>query len=373
MVEASFWRGKKVLVTGHTGFKGSWLSLWLLKLGARVLGIGLAPNTTPSLFERLGLAEHLDHRIGDIRDREYVKNAVVTWQPDVIFHLAAQPLVRRSYIEAVETWDTNVMGTIHVLEAAKQVTRPLAVVAITTDKCYLNREWVYGYRENDPLGGHDPYSSSKAGAEIAIASWRDSFFNDPRIPVGIASARAGNVIGGGDWAEDRIVPDAIRSLLRQEAIPVRNPRATRPWQHVLEPLGGYLVLGQRLYEGLGEPDRAGVRSAFNFGPALSSNRTVRELVEGILRSWPGEWLDRSDPNAVHEATLLNLVTDKAFHTLGWQPIWDFDRTVRETVEWYRLASEFDAGDGERFRALTQQQIDRYQADLHERILQPLNL
>jgi CDP-glucose 4,6-dehydratase len=373
MVESRFWQGKKVLVTGHTGFKGSWLSLWLLNLGAQVMGISLAPNTNPSLFEQLGLAEHLDHRIGDIRDRQSLKTAVARWQPDLVFHLAAQPLVRRSYIESVETWETNVMGTIHVLEAVKQVTVPCAVVAITTDKCYQNREWMYGYRENDPLGGHDPYSSSKAAAEIAIASWRASFFTDPLIPIGIASARAGNVIGGGDWAEDRIVPDAIRSLVRQEAIPVRNPRSTRPWQHVLEPLGGYLVLGQKLYEGLGEPDRSGVRSAFNFGPALSSNRTVRELVECILQYWPGSWQDRSNPNAVHEAALLNLVTDKAFHTLGWQSVWDFERTIRETVTWYRQADQFAPGDRSLFQTLTRQQIESYQADLNKKALPLVNI
>lgn len=367
MVSKSFWQQKKVLVTGHTGFKGSWLSLWLLNLGAEVKGLSLASNTNPALFEQLGLAHHLNHHLGDIRDRELVKHSVSEWQPDIIFHLAAQPLVRRSYIESVETWNTNVMGTIHVLEALKHLTQPCAAVFITTDKCYENREWVYGYRESDPLGGYDPYSSSKAGAELAIASWRNSFFKTSQIPIGIASVRAGNVIGGGDWAEDRIVPDAMRSLMQKEGIPVRSPQSTRPWQHVLEPLGGYLLLAQRIYEQLMTPDwtqdRQKLYSAFNFGPLLSSNRTVRDLVECILQHWSGSWLDKSNPAEVHEAKLLNLVTDKAFHTLGWQPVWDFERTVRETVTWYREASQIVPGNCNQFQDLTIRQIEKYQADI----------
>jgi CDP-glucose 4,6-dehydratase len=358
-----FWQGKKVLVTGHTGFKGSWLSFWLLHLGAEVKGLSLAPNTMPSLFEQLDLAKHLNHQLGDIRDLELVRQAIAQWQPDLVFHLAAKPLVRRSYLESVETWNANVMGTIHLLESLKHLSHPCAAVFVTTDKCYENREWVYGYRENDPLGGHDPYSSSKAAAELAISSWRDSFFSEPRTSIGIASARAGNVIGGGDWAEDRIVPDAIRSLLRKEAIPVRNPISTRPWQHVLEPLGGYLLLGQRLYESLSELDHSGLHGAFNFGPDLSSNRTVRDLVERILQSWPGTWVDRSNSKAIHEARLLNLVTDKAFHSLGWQSAWNFERTVRETVDWYRQASQFEPKNREGFQTLTRQQIEQYQTDI----------
>lgn len=370
MVDFSFWQGKKVFVTGHTGFKGSWLSLWLIHLGAKVTGISLAPNTNPALFDQLGLVQLLDHRIGDIRDRVHINQQVTQIKPDVIFHMAAQPLVRHSYIESVETWDTNVMGTINVLDALKHLNNPCAAVFVTTDKCYQNQEWVYGYRESDPLGGHDPYSSSKAAAELAIASWRDSFFNNLQIPI--ASVRAGNVVGGGDWAEDRIVPDAMRSLLFQEAIPIRNPRSTRPWQHVLEPLGGYLLLGQKLYESLatGVKDLHG---AFNFGPSLSSNRTVQELVESILQSWTGSWCDRSNPNAVHEATLLNLVTDKAFHLLDWQPVWNFERTVKETVDWYYQTSEFNPNDHRRFQDLTQEQIMRYQKDIASLKIQHLYL
>jgi len=362
----SFWQGKKVFLTGHTGFKGSWLSFWLLNLGAQVRGLSLAP-TEDGLFNQLDLGSQLDNCIGDIRNRELVKEMVTEWQPDIVFHLAAQPLVRRSYIEPVETWDTNVLGTIHVLEALKHLVKPCAAVLITTDKCYENKEWVYGYRENDPLGGYDPYSSSKAAAEIAIASWRNSFFSNSQIPIGIASVRAGNVIGGGDMAEDRIVPDAIRSLKKAEPIPVRNPIATRPWQHVLEPLGGYLLLGERIYQQLLTPDwqkdPQQLYGAFNFGPSLASNRTVRDLVECILENWSGSWLDCSDPHAVHEAKLLNLVTDKAFHRLNWQPVWDFERTVTETVIWYHKASQISLGDSAKFRALTREQIESYQAEL----------
>ena len=288
MVKKAFWQGKKVLVTGHTGFKGSWLSLWLLNLGSRVMGISLAPNTRPALFDQIGLAKEVDHHLGDIRDGELIKEKVAIWQPDIIFHLAAQPLVRRSYIEPLETWNTNVMGTINVLEALKQLTQPCTLVSITTDKCYLNREWVYGYRETDPLGGHDPYSSSKAGAELAIASWRESFFNHATIPIGIASSRAGNVIGGGDWSEDRILPDTIRSLQAGEAIPVRNPRSTRPWQHVLEPLGGYLLLAQRIYEGLSTPEKnRALQGAYNFGPGScfqqNCTRSCRMYLKILVR------------------------------------------------------------------------------------------
>jgi CDP-glucose 4,6-dehydratase len=357
VVETSFWKDKKVLVTGHTGFKGAWLSLWLLHLGAKIRGVSLPPNTTPSLFDQLGLVDHLDHHIGDVRDGELIHSLIKDWQPDVVFHLAAQPLVRRSYVEPVETWDVNVLGTIHVLEALKDISHSCAAVFITTDKCYQNREWIYGYRENDALGGHDPYSSSKAAAELAIASWRNSFFSQSDTPVGIASVRAGNVIGGGDWAEDRIVPDAMRSLSRGEAIPVRNPSATRPWQHVLEPLCGYLMLAQRLYE-----DKQKFCTSFNFGPGLDSNRAVRELVESFLQHWPGSWLDCSNDNAVHEARLLHLVTDKAFHLLGWQPIWNFERTIKETVLWYRVANQISAVNTTKIRELTLLQIECYLSD-----------
>ena len=340
--DPAFWQGKRVLLTGHTGFKGSWLALWLCELGARVTGFALAPDTDPSLFDQLGLAGRLDHHVGDLRDPAALSALVAAVQPEVVLHLAAQPLVRRSYAEPVLTWDTNVLGTIHLIEALRPLAHPCAAVLITTDKVYRNNEWLYGYRENDPLGGHDPYSSSKAAAELAISSWRASYcgslpHQSPHLRL--ASARAGNVIGGGDWAADRIIPDTVRSLRAGEPITLRNPGATRPWQHVLEPLGGYLALA----EALAEPsDGLAMAEAFNFGPQLEANRPVRELVEQALAHWPGTWIDASDPSAPHEAGLLNLVVDKAHHRLGWSPRWDFATTTARTLQWYRRVIE--AGD-----------------------------
>ena len=332
-----FWCGKKVLVTGHTGFKGSWLCSWLLKLGAEVIGISLDFPSQPALFEQLEIESQIVHHIADIRDNQTLKALIDQTNPDVVFHLAAQPLVRHSYYKPIYTWETNVLGTIHILECLRNLDRPCAVILVTTDKCYENREWIYGYREVDSLGGYDPYSSSKAAAEIAINSWRRSFFNHADNLVGIASVRAGNVIGGGDWAIDRIVPDAIRALHKGQTIPVRNPTATRPWQHVLEPLSGYLLLAERIYEALVRQNKDHLKqlcTAFNFGPRLDSNRSVQDLVLQILQHWPGSWSDQSDPNALHEAGLLNLVTDKAYHVLGWQPRWDFETTVLRTTHWY---------------------------------------
>ncbi len=326
--------GKKVFVTGHTGFKGSWLSEWLLQLGATVHGYALAPDTTPSLFNQLGLANRMEHEVADIRDAEAVSKSIRSFQPDFIFHLAAQPLVRRSYAIPVETYETNVMGTINVLEALRSLAStfqlqqsPVTVIVVTTDKVYENHESGRAYEEADPLGGHDPYSSSKAMAEIATAAYRDSYFQ--KGPVRVASARAGNVIGGGDWAEDRIVPDAMRALDGGCAIPVRNPGAVRPWQHVLEPLSGYLLLASRLAQ---DPS---VASSFNFGPGPEANRSVRDLSEEILKHRQGAWKDVSDPGALHEATFLNLSINKAREILGWTPRWDFATTAEKTVSWYR--------------------------------------
>lgn len=351
------YQGKRVLLTGHTGFKGAWLAEWLLGLGASVTGLALPPATEPALFTQLGLANRLDHRIGDIRDLATVQKVVAECQPEYVFHLAAQALVRLSYEQPVETYATNVLGTAHVLEAVRLAKKPCTVVAITTDKCYENREWVHSYREEDAMGGYDPYSSSKGAAELVISAYRRSFFSAGGGPdIRLASARAGNVIGGGDWATDRIVPDCIRALQRGEAIPVRNKVATRPWQHVLEPLSGYLWLGAQL----GADARAAaspLASAFNFGPALTSNRTVAALVQEVLNHWPGRWEDRSDPHAVHEAKLLNLATDKAFHFLRWQPAWAFEPTIGQTVGWYReqLENQRDAC------TLTVRQISEYSA------------
>lgn len=351
------YRGKRVLVTGHTGFKGSWLCEWLLSLGADVTGFALDPATSPALFAQLGLSGRMQDHRGDVRDLGAVTKVVSETRPDFIFHLAAQPLVRLSYDQPVETYATNVMGTVHVLEAVRRAGRPCVVVAITTDKCYENKEWVHSYREEDPMGGYDPYSSSKGAAELVIASYRRSYFSGPDSPVKLASVRAGNVIGGGDWALDRIVPDCIRALQRGESIPVRNKIATRPWQHVLEPLSGYLWLGACLSSSQLSAFGSQLSSAFNFGPALSSNRTVAELVREILKHWPGEWIDQSDPKAVHEAKLLNLATDKAHHFLGWKPAWDFEQTIEATVSWYREAAATPSA----IHALTLGQISDYVA------------
>jgi len=348
--------GRRVLVTGHTGFKGSWLTQWLLELGAKVSGFSLPPPTSPALFEQLQLAGRIDHHLGDVRDANAVARLVEETRPDVVFHLAAQPLVRTSYEIPLETYQTNVMGTAHVLDALRLANRPCVAVIITTDKCYENREWDHAYREEDPLGGYDPYSSSKACAELIVLAYRRSFFQ--KSPILVASARAGNVIGGGDWALDRIVPDAIRSLQRDETIPVRNPVATRPWQHVLEPLSGYLWLAARLLEESGDPCSAAAHqltTAFNFGPDLASNQPVRQLVEEILKHWPGSWRDHSTADALHEAGRLNLARERAFHSLDWQPVWDFSTTIERTVHWYRENTR----DATQTPALTAQDIDRY--------------
>ncbi|MDP2139064.1 MAG: CDP-glucose 4,6-dehydratase [Candidatus Didemnitutus sp.] len=329
------YRGKRVLVTGHTGFKGSWLCEWLLALGADVTGLALPPATTPALFDELGLSSRMKDRRGDIRDLATVRAAVDAAKPDFIFHLAAQPLVRLSYSQPVETYATNIMGTVHLLEAVRLAGIRCAVVVVTTDKCYENTERTHAYREDEPMGGHDPYSSSKGAAELVVSAYRRSYFSAADSLVRLASARAGNVIGGGDWALDRIVPDCIRSLQRGEVIPVRNRHATRPWQHVLEPLSGYLWLGAQLAASAPCGELA---SAYNFGPTTDATRPVAALVEEVLRHWPGKWEDRTDSKAMHEATLLSLSIEKAARVLGWKPVWDFAATITHTVEWYRFVS-----------------------------------
>ena len=338
MINFSFWKDRRVLLTGHTGFKGSWLTLWLLHLGAEVWGYALPPDGNYPLFDDLSLAKQFEkfhHHVGDLRDLVRSR-ACYQVQPEVVFHLAAQPLVRLSYRDPLSTWSINVQGSLHVLEALKSLNHPCSVM-VTTDKVYANREWDYGYREDDRLGGHDPYSASKAAAELAIQSWRSSFCgpgDHQTTNLLIATARAGNVIGGCDWAKERIVPDAMRALAAGESIPVRNSRATRPWQHVLEPLGGYMLLAEHL--AFAGSTYAG---AFNFGPPQASNRSVRELVEEALQHWPGDWQDYSDTKAPHEAGRLHLQTDKAYHQLRWRPIWDFSTTVARTVAWYRAVHQ----------------------------------
>jgi CDP-glucose 4,6-dehydratase len=347
---------RRVLITGHTGFKGAWLTEWLLELGAEVRGYSLDPPTEPSLFEQLGLERRIGPGSGEVLDRTDLSSRLQEWQPEFIFHLAAQSLVRRSYQYPVETFSTNVMGTVHLLEALRQLDHPCTAVIITSDKCYQNREWVYGYRENDPLGGADPYSASKAMAEIATEAYRQSFFQ--KGTMRIASARGGNVIGGGDWAEDRIVPDSIRALQSGKPIPVRNQQACRPWQHVLEPLGGYLQLAARLAQLQTREDLQTYGSAFNFGPQSRSSRSVGELVEAILACWPGSYAEETAGSSPHEAQRLALCTDKAQSLLGWRSRWDFNTTVRETVSWYRRVHG-----GEDPRTVTLEQIHRYGAAL----------
>lgn len=335
MLDPCFWQDRRVFITGHTGFKGSWLLLWLLQLGARVNGYSLAAKPEPNLFRCLwpALQGEFINIEADLANRSALQHAILKTQPEVVVHLAAQALVRESYRDPLSTWQTNVQGSLNLLEALKTLQIPCAVVMVTTDKVYVNREWEHSYRETDRLGGHDPYSASKAAAELAIQSWRSSFCGPAshQTPhLRIATARAGNVIGGGDWAADRIVPDAMRALASQHPVRVRNPMATRPWQHVLEPIGGYLLLAEQLLTSTSPPCEA-----FNFGPPLSSNRPVRELVDTMLHQWAGAWELDQQTEELHEAGLLNLAIDKAHHQLGWKPRWDFETTVVRTVGWYR--------------------------------------
>jgi CDP-glucose 4,6-dehydratase len=325
------YRGRRVLLTGHTGFKGSWLALWLQRLGAEVTGLALDPDSQPSHWDllQLGIA---DHRI-DIRDAAAVAATVRAADPEIVFHLAAQPLVRRSYRDPVETWSTNLMGTVNVLEACRQALSLRAIVVVTTDKCYENREWEWGYRESDPLGGHDPYSASKAATELAVASYRAAFFHTPKAPL-LASARAGNVIGGGDWAEDRLVPDLVRAVTAGTIMEIRSPGATRPWQHVLEPLSGYLCLGRMLLAGHRE-----CADAWNFGPDSDSNRSVGDVLALLQKQWPAvRWQATSQPQP-HEARLLHLDSAKARQRLGWKPVWSLDDSLNATSDWYRAYLE----------------------------------
>lgn len=324
----TFWNGKRVLITGHTGFKGAWLSELLLGKGAELLGLALASDGKDSLHDRLSLERRMSGVLLDIRDAAALAREVRGFRPEIVLHLAAQSLVRRSYRDPVGTWASNVMGTVNLLEALRSLDQPVTVVIVTTDKVYENNEWAFAYREIDPLGGHDPYSASKAATELVAASWRQSFGN---ADLKIATARAGNVIGGGDWAEDRLVPDIVRALQAGSTIDIRNPASIRPWQHVLDPLKGYLMLAEKLHE----TSDGGFQSAYNFGPEPADIHSVQRLVETMLRHWPGHWTDASDPDAVHEAGRLSLSIDKARCELGWSPVWSFEDAVERTVHWYR--------------------------------------
>lgn len=349
---AFFWAGKKVFLTGHTGFKGGWLAVWLHKLGAQVHGFSLDTPTTPSFFDIAQVAKVLatDTR-GDIRDYRVLEAAMKKVGPDVVFHLAAQPLVRASYREPLETLNTNIMGTAHLLEAARQISSLKAILIITTDKCYENCEWIYPYREIDPLGGHDPYSASKACAEIVAASYRASFFAKANA-ISVATARAGNVIGGGDWAEDRLIPDCIRAFSNGEGVELRYPEAIRPWQHVLDPLAGYIMLAESL-SGEAAPNFA---EGWNFGPDASGDATVGEVAKRAATLWGNGKITLPESSGQpHEAELLRLDITKARSRLRWQPRWPFDRALKETVGWYKAWHT-----GENMRAYTLAQIAAFE-------------
>jgi len=329
-VNRSFWNGKKVFLTGHTGFKGSWLALWLQSMGAIVKGYALTPSTNPALFIEANVAEQMDSVIGDIRDLEVLKRNMISFNPDILIHMAAQPLVRLSYVEPVDTYTTNVIGTVNVLEAARLCKNLKAIVSVTTDKCYENKEWPWGYRENEPMGGHDPYSSSKGCAELVTSAYRRSFFYT-KDTAAVASARAGNVIGGGDWAEDRIVPDILRAFENETPVIIRNPMATRPWQHVLEPLSGYLVLAERLYE-----DGEEYAEAWNFGPKDEDCQPVSGILNKMVANWGNgaSWMLDENENP-HEAGFLKLDCSKAASRLNWQPKWNLEHTLDLITDWHQ--------------------------------------
>ncbi len=352
----AFWRDKKVFLTGHTGFKGSWLSLWLQQMGAQVTGFALQPPTSPSLFKVAKVEQGMESIIRDIRDGSALSKAMLDAMPEIVIHIAAQPLVRYSYSEPVETYATNVMGTVNVLEAVRHIKSVKAVVNVTTDKCYENREWVWGYRENEAMGGFDPYSSSKGCAELVTAAYRNSYFNlasyNHQHTIALASARAGNVIGGGDWAEDRLIPDILRAIAQNQPVHIRNPHATRPWQHVLEPLSGYLILAEKLYT-----EGANFAEGWNFGPHDEDAKPVQWIVEKLTQGW-GEgasWLLDGGEHP-HEAHYLKLDCSKAKARLNWQPRWHLASALEMIVAWQRayLAQK-------NMREFTLNQITEYQA------------
>jgi CDP-glucose 4,6-dehydratase len=325
----NFWASKKVMITGHTGFKGSWLTLWLKSLGADICGLSLEAPTTPSLFAQANVSDGIRHEIQDVRDFEGVASVFNSFKPEIVIHMAAQPLVRLSYETPIETYATNVMGTVHVLEASRRARSVKAIVNVTTDKCYENREWIWGYRENEAMGGRDPYSSSKGCAEIVSSAYARSFFENDGI--GLATARAGNVIGGGDWAKDRLIPDLLNDLARGSALRVRNPNATRPWQHVLEPLSGYLILAQKLYDG-----KSDFSGGWNFGPTDDGERTVGWIAETLAAKWGvAPQLVSQSGEHPHEANFLKLDISKAKQQLGWQPSWSLDTALDKIVTWHK--------------------------------------
>ncbi|GAB3520435.1 CDP-glucose 4,6-dehydratase [Photobacterium alginatilyticum] len=329
-----FWRGKKVFVTGHTGFKGSWLSLWLHEMGAIVKGYSLPAPTTPSLYEEARVGGCVENEEGDIRNFEQLRDSISLFQPEIVFHMAAQPLVRLSYDDPIGTYSTNVMGTVHLLEAVKQVGSIKAVVNITSDKCYENREWVWGYREEEAMGGYDPYSNSKGCAELVASSYRQSFFNEDKYEehgCALASVRAGNVIGGGDWADDRLIPDMLKAFSNGDAVEIRSPHAVRPWQHVLEPLSGYITIAEHLYE-----NGTDYAEGWNFGPREDDAKPVQWIVENLVHQWGSDasWY-LTEGEHPHEAHYLKLDCSKAKMRLNWQPVWGLEETLNRIVVWQK--------------------------------------
>ncbi|MEW5802914.1 MAG: CDP-glucose 4,6-dehydratase [bacterium] len=355
MVTEAFWKGKRVLITGHTGFKGSWLSLWLKMLGAEVTGYSLSAPTIPNMYELAGVAEGMTSVEGDIRDFDHLKKVIETSSPEIVFHLAAQALVRRSYQEPIETYSTNIMGTVYLLEAIRQADRVCTVINVTSDKCYENREWLWGYREEDPMGGFDPYSSSKGCSELITAAFRNSFFPPgtfDRHGIALASARAGNVIGGGDWAQDRLIPDMMKAFLEKRTFRIRSPHATRPWQHVLEPLAGYLLLAEKLFA-----DGSKYAESWNFGPSDRDIKAVLWIVEHIGQRFgqDGVQFELDDGMHPHEANYLKLDYSKAKIRLGWTPQLSIEQALELTVDWYRTYKS----DPSSVRKLTESQINHY--------------
>lgn len=330
-VTPAFWKGKKIFLTGHTGFKGSWLALWLQSMGAEVKGFALTPPTTPALFGEARVGQGMQSELGDIRDLQAVTQSMISFNPDLLVHMAAQPLVRLSYSKPVETYATNVMGSLHVLEAARQCPNLRAIVNVTTDKCYENREWEWGYREDEPMGGHDPYSNSKGCVELLTSAYRKSFFNNISHAAALSSVRAGNVIGGGDWAEDRLIPDILRAFEKGQPVVIRNPQATRPWQHALEPLSGYLVLAEHLWNH-GQDFAQG----WNFGPRDEDVRPVEWILNHMVETWGAGASWQLDPNPQpHEARYLKLDISKARARLHWSPTWDLETTLARIINWHR--------------------------------------
>tara|TARA_B100000886_G_scaffold340480_1_gene310335 strand:+ start:20798 stop:21895 length:1098 start_codon:yes stop_codon:yes gene_type:complete len=336
MSDNHFWKNKRVLITGHTGFKGSWLTLWLNYLGSSICGFSKDDdNDGFNLFNLLNISSKIEHHVDDISNSRKLSKIVEGFKPNIIFHLAAQPLVRKSYKEPFLTWSTNVMGTLNILEATRNLRNKCVIIIITSDKVYKNKNWLYGYREEDELGGHDPYSSSKAACELLTNSWRLSYCGEKhnqKQNLFVATARAGNVIGGGDWAEDRIIPDLIKSLLGQNELLIRNPKATRPWQHVLDPLSGYLTLAEKLFNS----DNDLHTKSYNFGPPKTSNKSVEDLISHAIKYLPNKVKVNYSKSDLYEASLLNLNIDLAHHELGWKPKWDFNKSVYRTINWYKL-------------------------------------